>query len=61
VRIVQPVCWVSFTDTCTIERGIAAERADSHSVSFPRLPFTKYDARYAAAFWAGWGLTCVGL
>ena len=61
VRMVQPVCRVSLTDTCTIERGIAGERADSHSVSLPSLPLTKYDDRYAAAFWAGWGLTCFGL
>jgi hypothetical protein len=42
-RIVQQVSCVSFTDTCTMDRGIADDRTDSHSVAFPRLPFTKYD------------------
>jgi hypothetical protein len=40
-RIVHPVSWVSLTDTCTIDRGIAADLADSHSVALPRLPLTK--------------------
>jgi hypothetical protein len=40
-----------------MERGIAAERTDSHNVALPRLPFTKYDDRYAAALTAGCGFT----
>jgi hypothetical protein len=55
-RIGQPVSWVSLTDTWTMERGISAERTDSESVALPRLPFTKYDDRYAAALTAGCGL-----
>jgi hypothetical protein len=54
---VQPTSRVNFTDTCTIERSIAAKRTDSHSVALPRLPLTKYDDRYAAAFTPGYGFT----
>jgi hypothetical protein len=31
-----------------IERGIAGDWTDSHNACLPRLPFTKYDERYAA-------------
>jgi hypothetical protein len=57
VRIVQPVFCVSRVETWIIERGIAGDWTDSHNACLPRLPFTKYDDRYAAAFTAGCGLT----
>lgn len=57
MRIVQPVFCINRMATWMIERGIAGDCTDSHNACLPRLPFTKYDDRYAAAFTACCGFT----